>query len=331
MIINLKSFFRSSFLFRVLNRLKNKLNLLNEYYYDFKIYYKYNSNRDKMNLRQLESRIIAHYHVLEKGFVHPKPKKCFSLPLVESLIGHVHAYDKLCDERSRQVNVAVELLKKYRQFNDSCKCINNDLDNKLKNLDVKSKFDPGVIQTSSSDYFKNSESAFDKFAMSRYSVRDFTNVDVSVDTIVSAIKVAQKTPSVCNRQTSKVYILCKKDDINSHLSYQNGNRGFGDKINKLLIITSDINCFFGPEERNQAFIDGGMFAMSLLYSLHHKKIGAVTLNWAYNSAQNEALHNLCVIPRNEKVILFIGIGNVPATFKVAVSDRRDINEVVNII
>ena len=47
-----------------------------------------------------------------------------------------------------------------------------------------------------------------------------------------------------------------------------GNAGFGDRVPLVLVITSDLQTFFAPEERNQAWIDGGMFAMSLVHALH---------------------------------------------------------------
>ena len=125
--------------------------------------------------------------------------------------------------------------------------------------------------------------------------------------------------------------MTNRNDIDNHLSFQTGNRGYGHKINKLLIVTSDMYLFEGPKERNQAFTDGGMFSMSLLYALHSLKIGAVTLNWAYDKKQNSSLHNLGVIPENEKVIVFIGIGFPPAEFRVATSIRRDIEDIVNIV
>jgi len=74
-----------------------------------------------------------------------------------------------------------------------------------------------------------------------------------------------------------------------------------------------------------------MFAMSLLYSLHYLKLGTVTLNWSYEKSQNEFLYNLGLVPKNERVILFIGVGHVPEYFKVAVSEKRELVDILNII
>ena len=47
----------------------------------------------KFHLKQIEGKIIASYHVLEKGLSHPTPKKCFSLAVVRSLISLINTYE----------------------------------------------------------------------------------------------------------------------------------------------------------------------------------------------------------------------------------------------
>jgi hypothetical protein len=79
-------------------------------------------------------------------------------------------------------------------------------------------------------------------------------------------------------------------------------------------------------ECNESLSDKDKF-----YLLHSLKIGAVTLNWAYDKQQNSSLHNLGVIPKNQKVIVFVGIGFPPTKFRVATSTRRDIKDIVNIV
>jgi len=315
---------------KVLTNLKLNFNLLSQYIYDFSVYKRFNGAKINMNSSQIEGKIIAHYHVLEKGISHPTPKKCFSLLVVENLIKLINEYDKLRKNRSRQVDVSVSVLKKYSLLPANEGCLPSVLKAAIDALQASNNSAPGASQFTKSEYFKDAESSFIEFALSRYSVRDFTEDDISTDLLKVAVRVAQKTPSVCNRQTSRVHILTSKEDISNHLALQNGNRGFGHKINKLLIVTSDLYLFEGVRERNQAFVDGGMFAMSLLYALHNLKVGAVPLNWAYDKKQDSALHALGVIPINEKIILFIGVGYPPDTFKVAVSDRREIEEVVKI-
>ena len=78
---------------RKLHKFNISFRLLMDYFNDYKIYNKYNASCMQDRQQQLEGKIIAHYHVLEKGFSHPKRKRCFSLPIVKSLINLINKYD----------------------------------------------------------------------------------------------------------------------------------------------------------------------------------------------------------------------------------------------
>ena len=324
-------FILPSYLFKARLSVKNNYRLVVQYAYDAAVYIRFNGSKVSMGSRQLEVKIIAHYHVLEKGMSHPTPKQCFSLPIVKSLIALVTEYDSLTSMRSGQVQVAVSALRNYSYFASNATCLSDRLKQQIEALYLPTNFTAGSLFLSRDDFFRNSQSTFSKLSKSRYTVRDFSSEDVDLDLLKTAIDISLKTPSVCNRQTCRVYILTSSKDIANHLSFQTGNRGFGDKINKLLIITSDLNLFQGDKERNQPFVDGGMFAMSLLYAIHSLKIAATPLNWSYDKNQDVGLHALGIIPEHEKVIMFIGVGYPPEFFRVAMSTRRGLEEVVTII
>ena len=301
--------------------------LLINYCYDLRNYHKFNGNKLELNQKQLEAKIIAHYHVLEKGLCHPRPKKCFSKEIVKNLLYLLELHRLQFNSISPQIKVAISVLKKYSTFPTNNDCIESSIKKRIEDLVLNEQIEKiGFLSFSKEKYFEYKDSNFSNFAKSRWSIRDFSNDNVPPKLIIEAIEIAKKTPSVCNRQTIKVHILTRDKDIKDHLSIQMGNRGFGDRINKLLIISSDLRSFSGINERNQAFIDGGLFAMSMLYSLHHKGIGAITLNWAYNKLQDKKLYSLGIIPKNERVVLFIGLGMVPENFKTAASKRRPTNE-----
>ena len=92
------------------------------------------------DIRQhLEGKIIAHYHVLEKGFSHPIRKSCFSLPIVKSLINLINKYDNINAERTYQVEVAVNILKKYSLLSTNINCIPIELEKNIKAIVFRSK------------------------------------------------------------------------------------------------------------------------------------------------------------------------------------------------
>ncbi len=95
------------------------------------------------------------------------------------------------------------------------------------------------------------------------------------------------------------------------LPLQGGNVGFGHLIKKLLIITADLCAFDGTHERNQGFIDGGMFAMSLLYSIQFHGLGACALNWARALETDLALRSEINIRESNVILMMIGVGHIP--------------------
>ena len=167
-----------------------------------------------------------------------------------------------------------------------------------------------------------------EFFACRYSIRNFTDEEVDYNLIEQAIRMAQKTPSVCNRQSSKVYIFRNEEDRQLVLSYQNGNRGFGHLVNKVLIVTSDLQNFVSVGERNQCWIDGGMYAMSVVYALHSLGLGTCCLNWSVEYEVDRRLRKAANIPDSEAVIMMIAVGHIPEQLSVAQSPRKSIEEVM---
>jgi hypothetical protein len=137
-----------------------------------------------------------------------------------------------------------------------------------------------------------------------------------------------RTPSVCNRQAWRVYVFTDDEDKRRVLQHQNGNRGFGDRISQLLVVTCDLSAFVTIGERAQAWVDGGMFSMSLVYALHFAGLGTCCLKAPNEIREDRALRRVCGIPDCEVVIMMIAVGHLIEEFAVAQSARRALEEVV---
>ncbi|MFN0195026.1 MAG: nitroreductase family protein [Aestuariivirga sp.] len=162
------------------------------------------------------------------------------------------------------------------------------------------------------------------FAETRHSIRQYASEPVPMPAIERAVRVAQQTPSSCNRQTCRVWVWTNPDDVRSVLALQIGNRGFGDQLGGLAIITSDLSHWQTSSERYQAWIDGGLFAMSFTYGLHAEGLGTVLLNWSVSRHQDRALRNLIGLPDSEQVITMVGFGVIPENLTVPVSQRKPV-------
>ena len=159
-------------------------------------------------------------------------------------------------------------------------------------------------------------------ALSRYSVRDFSEEPVAPKIIDQAVVWAQKSPSVCNRQGTRVHAVKRRELICEIMELHGGTRGFTEQIDTLLVVTGDLEIFFGVGERNQAYVDAGIFSMSLLYGLHYQGVGSCSLHWCVTPSKDRELRQMVGVPDEEVIVMLIAVGSLPEKFKVAHSQRR---------
>ncbi|AJY45017.1 nitroreductase family protein [Martelella endophytica] len=189
----------------------------------------------------------------------------------------------------------------------------------------KSGLRGGVETVTADDIRRRGMIDFMSFAEARHSIRSYKNEPVPASSIEQAVRIAQQSPSSCNRQTCRARIWTEPSDIARITALQNGNRGFGDQLGGIAIITSDLAHWEHAHERYQAWIDGGMFAMSFAYGLHAEGLGAVMLNWSVTHDQDDRLRRLIDLPESELVITMVGFGVLPDRLKVPVSQRKPLD------
>lgn len=306
------------------------------YLYDFRRYAKYsNTVHAEDNPQKLEARITAHYHVIEKGLSLKEIKPRFGEAVVNDLLHLLNFYvSKNYSTDNAQFISAIGALEDYIQFNKSVNVDVTDVEEKVTQLKERLSGDAkigGIIEISKKDILKLAKSDFEQFVTGRHSIRNFTDETVDMSLINKAVKIASRTPSVCNRQSWKVYTVNEREKIDRLLSVQTGNRGFGHTVNMLLLVTSDLNYFDGAGERNEAFVDGGLFSMSLLYALYNVGLGAVSLNWAVNKNKDKQLRRLINIKKSENVIMYIAVGHFPDKIKVPYSTRKEPEDIITIV
>lgn len=91
----------------------------------------------------------------------------------------------------------------------------------------------------------------------------------------------------------------------------------------LLLVTSDIRAFMNNGERNEPFVDGGLFSMSLLYALEAYGLAACPLNAMFNLSQDRQTRELLDIPDYEFPVMYIAVGNFPESVPVCYSTRYE--------
>lgn len=186
----------------------------------------------------------------------------------------------------------------------------------------------GVIERSAEQLLAGRLDDPERFFLSRHSVRDFRSDPVPRELLERAIRLAMKTPSVCNRQAWHVYHLDRRESIDRALALQNGNRGFGHQVPCLLLITADLRAFDTHGERFQHWIDGGMFAMSMVWALHALGLGACCLNWSRGPGDDLRLRRRVGIDPAHTLIMMMAVGYPSEHLKVCYSARRPLGSML---
>ncbi len=144
------------------------------------------------------------------------------------------------------------------------------------------------------------------FFLTRHSTRDFDGAKIEIDVLVRALELASTAPSVCNRQAWRVDFFFG-EDVSRLREFQNGNLGFGD-IPALAVISADLNAFSGRGERNQAYVDGGIYSMTLVASLHSLGVSTCMLNLSVENKKAKLLRREMNLADNFEVIMMMAIG-----------------------
>lgn len=281
--------------------------------------------------------IIKTYHRIEKGLALAAPRPGFGVQAVRQLLSELDSYlVKYAPDRVSRS--ALNTLHEYQAFNLRCGAATvADIDEGIAALFVKQGNiaadceEGGTCTVKRTDVFAAARMDLLPFFSNRFSVRQFTEEPVDMALIERAIGMAQKTPSVCNREAGRVAVIRNKPLQARAFALQNGNRGFGEQADKLLIVAADLRCFLNVGERYQAWIDGGMFAMSLVYALHSLGLGSCCLNWSVESGADRALRRELDLPEEWAVIMMIAVGHLPECFAVAQSPRRPFSEIIRVL
>lgn len=319
----------------MVNRFKNFGHILLNYFYDFFVFIKYSGVFSNNSEEKILGKIIYNYHSIEKGLINEPIRYRFGKLKIKKLLHLLEIWiERNYNNNNSQFISACSVLVKYYYFhkNENQKVDDIIPDDKIVLLQKYANENTGgILKLNSNDYFKNSLSSFDEFSNSRHSVRHFNGKKIDISIIEKAIALARNAPSVCNRQSVEVILVNNKDVAQSILTIQSGMNATAENVNQILIITSEIGSFISPVERNQMFIDGGIFLQNLLYALHFNRIAACALNWSKPFFYEYKVRKYLKISQRKRIIAIVAIGYPIENFKVPFSCRKEVNEIFHVI
>lgn len=289
--------------------------------YDCMSYMKHSASVFQENDKtKLEGRICVLYHAIEKGMSLRVSQNGFGQEKIRKLIELCAKYEKMDGDIDLLVTCqkVLQAYTAHQKDHLDAQFLAELKNSRLFGLTLNEVGDGGVQPLSQSslgfDEYKD-------FVLTRKSVRDFSNETVELSDLIDAIDIAKYTPSVCNRQPWKSYIYVEPSDIEKALSYQNGNRGFGEQVKGLILVTGEKKKFWHAIERNEVYVDGGMFSMSIVYALHAKNLHTCCLNLNMTARKEAILKKQLNIPASEALIMMIAVGKADSKASVAASSR----------
>ena len=275
-----------------------------------------------------EYTLLRRTHIIEKGMSFRQPKHGFGQAKVESLIDDLKVYlDRFGN--SDCLNYPISAISNYLEYSQNNGVDVKRISDKLSILRQRLGYnsdkiseESGVVEVQKV-YISNHNKDFKDLLYNRHSIRFFAKEKVSEDLIVDALKLAQRTPSACNRQGWKTHVYYGEDAVNL-VKWQGGSRGFEDEIRCAILVTANLKAFLS-HEIHQAYVDGGLYAMNLINALTYLGLGTIPLSCGFHESRLKGLNSF-EIPQNEVPIVIIGVGVMEETFNVAVSKRKDIEE-----
>jgi len=309
--------------------------LLRQHLYDFSRVRKYSSAvRLGDSKEKLSALLTMAFHSLEKGMSLSQPRPGFGQAHVRTVISRLDRYLTFVGPDDLAA-VSLNVLRSYQRFNHRNNVSLPWLDEavlkfsqRISNAD-RAETGGGVRDMSKEQFLQAAKIDLEAFFQERCSVRQYSKESVAPETLEKAVRMAQKSPSVCNRQSSRVWILSTEREVSDALNIQGGARGFDSEVSTVLVITSDLSAFQSSGERNQCWIDGGLFAMSLIYALHSLGLVSCCLNWSKTRDTDLRFKDRFKIPESESIIMLLSVGHPVDSFQVAQSWRKPLAEIIS--
>lgn len=277
---------------------------------------------------KLENKIRIGVHGIEKGFSYRDPRPAFGVEKILNLLDSLACYKALPDSNESFVKDCLSTIKYYidaykdyekiapvvKEYDTLASFVKCDIEASNAILQIDKREVDAIL--AAMDY--------ESFISSRHSYRFYAGTPVDQELLKKALKIAEHTPTACNRQAQKVYVMTGENK--DKLLNIGPSRGFVSEVDTAILITVDMRAYFS-EEFYQCYVDGGLYAMNLINAIHSTGLGCIPLTasmFAVN--QRKELCEKFNIPLNEAPIITIGIGNREDNSHVNASYRKEYSD-----
>lgn len=298
-----------------------------------KAHAKSNAERSKIGAR---ARLMFHAHAIEKGLSRSDLRAGFGKIAVPGLAKEMNSWLAAGrDVNDQYFKTGASVMRAYF---DRHAALATDVSGfrslfnakVLETIEAPDPRDGGAIAAAAirEDVVPAPDRNFLDVVYERRSIREWTDKPVDDLDIQRAVQIAMQAPSVCNRQAARVHVFDKPSIIKSAVQIQGGFSGGYKMPPKLMLVTCDLHAFLFSAERNQPFVDGGLFMMTLLLGLQQVGLGSCSLNTAMSPERENKLRKMLNIPDNEVFIAFVAAGHYDPDVLTPVSKRVHVDDVI---
>lgn len=285
---------------------------------------------------KLKQEIDIMTHALEKGMSIGKVKQGFGQQKALTLIDRLESLSQMHDNEDvvrQTLATSCSVLKRYVEFNEErgadMSRVNGLVDGFSNEHNVLIQ-DMGGVLTKRFDNTKETlRKDFSVFSQSRFSVRDFGDTPISRERIERALKLCERTPSACNRQSWRIHVFLDKEECNKLFRLQGGTKGFYEDMQCAILVCSDLRSY-NFYEYSLPYVDGSLYAMNLLYALHYEGLATIPLTLGRKNGELRKIKRAMEIPENEVPVILIGVGSYKEEYRVAESHRLSYKEYTTI-
>ena len=279
------------------------------------------------NPKKLQAEITITLHALEKGMSIGDGRIGFGKEKTIAVIAELRRLASISGDFDF-IKESVGTIKDYVNYNESkgadMSAVKKDLSALIDEIDIDCQPRQGLLFVNEETLNKCINADFNAFSLSRHSIRDFSDKPIDRERIRKALKLCERTPSACNRQSWKIHVFYDEHKRNRLFEMQGGSKGFYNKMQCAVLICADLH-YYNISELNLAYVDGGLYGMNMLYALHSQGLATIPLTMGLKQGILNYIKKEMGIPKYEAPILLIGVGTYKKDFKVAYSHRIPYN------
>lgn len=314
-----------------LSKISKVLGLFAEYAQDLWLFLRYNGHSPlEPTMRRLSHKTVIEAHTVEKGLTVPAPKPHFGGAKIAAMLDMNAGWTPPAGELSRSMLVGA--LRDYRAAFANTPPPDANLAARIDAFvaahdaqDARGGVRHGLQHPAAEN------PAALAFLENRFAAREFADRALSDDELDAVARLAQRAPSQCNRQSVRLHVYRDRALISRLLELQGGARGFAENVPTLFVVTSEITAWGGAQQRNQPYVDGGLYAMMLMLGLDAKGFLSCPMNLAITHRTERAIKAEAGIPTRERLVVMVAAGPPPDhPIRAAQSPRWDIGEVLTV-